>query len=78
MPFYLTEGYILAGVPESPWACLDVCESLSLIPEDMSLTGYKAAAFALVSSASFQELYRDREDLPDMREMILRQAGVRQ
>lgn len=80
VPFYLLEGYNLAGLPEPPEACLDACEKFSLVPDDMALTGYKEAALALVGSTDFQELYRDKnpEDLREMREIILRQAGVRQ
>lgn len=74
VPFLLIQGYNLGGAAESPAECLKICEGLSLIKKDYSLTGYEKAAKALTQSESFLKLY-DKKDRPQMVKMILHQAG---
>ena len=74
VPFLLVEGYELQGSPELVDGCIQLCEHLPLISEDMPKINLKEAAKQLVASKEFKELYTKPDHAENMAKLVILQA----
>jgi len=76
VPFLVLKGYESDGFSsDTPEKCLNLCEKLSLIPNDFPQRQYKEAAQKLIDDEMFKQLFISNQDFLECSEMILRQAN---
>jgi hypothetical protein len=79
VPFLLIRGYRAGGFTgDSPEKTVELCEGFSLIPADLSETGYEKAAQELIKSEIFRKLYSTPEGRNEAADMLLVQAGAKE
>jgi hypothetical protein len=76
VPFSLVRGYAGDGRFENPFDTIQECQQYSIVPEDLAITNYAAAASNLVGSAAFNELFPEAKLYQRMVKFIFEQAGA--
>jgi hypothetical protein len=75
VPFFVIKGYQSGGYSgDTAEKCLELCAQYQMLTNDMSISNCTSAARHLVESNEFGEIYKDKDNVKEMSEMIIDQA----